>query len=236
MTSARVWRAYLDGACSDNHKADASTRRGGYGIWFEPQQQEVEEEQEEARRQEESEEKQTQEEKEEKEKEWQFSGPLPAPPAATNNRAELLSLITVFELWFDNRLPASAVDRLDIVMDNRYAVDIATQWLPAWRRRNFIKADGKPVQNRDLVMRFDALLQRARNEGRDFSITWTPAHEKEPAGVDKRSMVWRDWYGNDRADQLARAAAAALSTTTSSAATSAKETKVVAASVNKKTI
>lgn len=192
-TLSRVWRAYLDGACSDNHKANASTRLAGYGIWFEPQKEEME--------------KEDKQEEEDKQKMW-FNGPLPTPPAATNNRAELLSLITVFELWFDNQLPASALDRLDIVMDNLYAVDIATQWLPSWRRRNFVKANGEPVLNRDLVLRLDALLQSARNNGRNFSITWTRSHQEEPKNVEKTSTVWRDWYGNDRADQLARAAAA----------------------------
>lgn len=203
-TGKRLWRIFLDGACSNNHIVGVATasnttkvvgkaRAAGYGIWIEHDDDKI-------RRDNEAENKWT----------FEFSGPLPTPPEATNNRAELLSLITSLQLWFDNRLPARACDRLELLMDSQYVVKIATEWLPGWRRRGFIGTNGKPVLNKDLVKQLDQLLLRAELDNRDFSIVWTRAHQREPTRKD--SVEWRNWLGNKHADRLACAAAAAATT------------------------
>ena len=48
--------------------------------------------------------------------------------------------------------------RLLIQSDNKHLINTFTEWLPKWRERNMRKADGKPVENRDLIIDIDGLL------------------------------------------------------------------------------
>ena len=57
--------------------------------------------------------------------------------------------------------------RLLIQSDNSYVINVFTEWLPKWRKRNMRKADGKPVENRDLIEEIDRLLT-----GRDVEWQW----------------------------------------------------------------
>lgn len=200
------WRAYLDGACSGNHQSGA--RRAGYGIFIEPQG---------ANR---------------LTKDiaasdvtvdalmppsalaggaWCLSASLTAPPALTNNRAELTSVIRLLELWLGNQLPVGHRDKLTAVMDSTYVVTMINEWLPGWRRRGYKKANGEPVLNADLVRALDRLLQQAVRLQREFRVEWVRAHQKEPpclvpaefVAAHYDSLVWRNWFGNRQADNLA---------------------------------
>ena len=48
--------------------------------------------------------------------------------------------------------------RLLIQSDNKHLINTFTEWLPKWRERNMRKADGKPVENLDLIEEIDRLL------------------------------------------------------------------------------
>ncbi|MFE9675661.1 ribonuclease H [Streptomyces sp. NPDC006259] len=92
---------------------------------------------------------------------WE-AGPL---GKATNNVAELTAL---------ERLLA-AVDAdvpLEIRMDSQYAMKAVTTWLPGWKRNGWKTAAGKPVANRELVVRIDELL-----DGRTVEFRYVPAHQ-----------------------------------------------------------
>lgn len=92
---------------------------------------------------------------------WE-AGPL---GRATNNVAELTAL---------ERLLA-AVDAdvpLEIRMDSQYAMKAVTTWLPGWKRNGWKTAAGKPVANRELVVRIDELLG-----GRTVEFRYVPAHQ-----------------------------------------------------------
>lgn len=99
----------------------------------------------------------------------------------TNNRMELLAVIEGLR----------ALKRACIVAvhsDSRYVVDSVTKrWIDGWRRRGWIKRDGKPVLNRDLWEQLVPLL-----ETHDVSFVWVPGH----SGV----------VENERCDALAVAA------------------------------
>ena len=55
-------------------------------------------------------------------------------------------------------LPSHPRGRLPIQSDNKHLINTFTEWLPKWRERNMRKADGKPVENRDLIKEIDRLL------------------------------------------------------------------------------
>jgi len=92
---------------------------------------------------------------------WE-AGPL---GTATNNVAELTAL--------ERLLTAMAPDvPLEIRMDSQYAMKAVTTWLPGWKRKGWKTAAGKPVANRELVVRIDELL-----DGRSVEFRYVPAHQ-----------------------------------------------------------
>ncbi|MFJ1705600.1 ribonuclease H [Kitasatospora sp. NPDC088346] len=92
---------------------------------------------------------------------WQ-AGPL---GHSTNNIGELTALEQLL----------AATDRdvpLEVRLDSTYTRDAVTTWLAGWKRNGWKTAGGKPVANRELIQRIDALL-----EGRDVSFVYVPAHQ-----------------------------------------------------------
>lgn len=99
----------------------------------------------------------------------------------TNNRMEMLAVIRAVEFAPPHR-------QLTIYTDSQYVAKGICEWLPNWRRRNFIKSDGKPVKNADLWHQLDALCQN-----RQINWQWVRGHDGNS--------------GNERADFLASTAA-----------------------------
>ncbi|MEK8142090.1 ribonuclease H [Streptomyces sp. M10(2022)] len=92
---------------------------------------------------------------------WE-AGPL---GTATNNVAELTALQELLE-------STDATVPVEVRMDSQYAMNAVTKWLPGWKRNGWKTSGGKPVANRDLVTRIDALLS-----GRSVSFQYVPAHQ-----------------------------------------------------------
>ncbi|WNM32304.1 ribonuclease H [Streptomyces sp. Li-HN-5-11] len=112
---------------------------------------------------------------------WE-AGPL---GTATNNVAELTALERLL-VATDPQVP------LEVRMDSQYAMKAVTTWLPGWKRNGWKTAAGKPVANRELVVRIDELL-----DGRSVDFRYVPAHQ-----VDGDPL-------NDFADRAASQAASA---------------------------
>ncbi|MFI6645368.1 ribonuclease H [Streptomyces sp. NPDC050504] len=91
---------------------------------------------------------------------WE-AGPL---GHSTNNVAELTALAELLEATD----PAIA---LEVRMDSQYAMNAVSKWIAAWKRNGWLTASKKPVANKELVVRIDALLQ-----GRDVTFRHVAAH------------------------------------------------------------
>jgi ribonuclease HI len=107
-----------------------------------------------------------------------------AEPNTTNNRMELMAAIRGLETL---TRPCQVL----LQSDSQYVVKGIQSWLKDWKRRNWKKADGKPVLNADLWQALDAQLAKHQVEAR-----WVKGH----AGHSE----------NERVDQLASAAAQTL--------------------------
>jgi ribonuclease HI len=83
---------------------------------------------------------------------------------STNNIGELTALEQLLEAT-DPAVP------LEVRLDSTYTRDAATKWLAGWKRNGWKTAGGKPVANRELIQRIDALL-----EGREVTFVYVPAH------------------------------------------------------------
>ena len=105
-------------------------------------------------------------------------------PATTNNRMELMAAIMAIE----------AVKRpceIHLHTDSEYLRQGITEWLAGWRARGWRTADKKAVKNQDLWERLDAARSR-----HVIDWHWLKGHAGHA--------------GNERADELARAAIRAL--------------------------
>jgi len=101
-------------------------------------------------------------------------------PDTTNNRMELTAAIEALRAL---KQPCA----VDFYTDSQYLQKGITEWLPAWKRRGWRKANGKPVLNVELWQTLDDLCSR-----HEIRWHWVRGH----AG---------NAY-NERADQLASAA------------------------------
>jgi len=98
----------------------------------------------------------------------------------TNNRMELMAAIKALEA-----IRPARHSHVELWTDSKYVLKGITEWIEGWKKRNWRKADKKPVLNADLWQELDAL-----NNQHDVHWKWVKGH----AGI----------YGNEKADELAR--------------------------------
>ncbi len=107
-----------------------------------------------------------------------------AEAATTNNRMELTAVIEALSAL-------KRESRVRVFTDSEYVRRGITEWLKAWKARDWRTADKKPVKNRDLWEQLDAVAAR-----HDIEWRWVKGHSGVP--------------GNERVDALANAAIDAL--------------------------
>jgi len=111
--------------------------------------------------------------------------------ATTNNRMELLATIKALE----SLSTTAGASEIHITTDSRYVKDGITQWILRWRKNGWQTSNKKPIKNKDLWLRLDALQQRYGGRGGKGAHSstiewhWVKGHAGHP--------------GNTRADKLA---------------------------------
>lgn len=86
----------------------------------------------------------------------------------TNQQAELLGILHV--LLLNPKGP------LTIQMDSQYALNVTEKWAYGWAKRNWVKADGKSVLNRDII---EPLLELRRARKDPVTFQWVKGHRKD---------------------------------------------------------
>lgn len=107
-----------------------------------------------------------------------FSSPLHG--VQTNNRAELMAVYKAINLSSPSKI-------LKIYSDSKYIIGTFTTWSHKWIKNNWIKSNGLPVKNKDLIFKIFSLIQ-----SRYHPIIW------------KYVKAHSNHYGNREADALAR--------------------------------
>ena len=107
-----------------------------------------------------------------------------AAPATTNNRMELMAAIMALQTL---KRPCE----VRLTTDSSYVKDGILEWIAAWKRKGWRTAAKKPVKNRDLWERLDALAGRHKIEWR-----WVKGH----SGHAENERV--DALANQAIDQL----------------------------------
>ena len=100
--------------------------------------------------------------------------------STTNNRMEMMAAIKAIEA-----IKPNYKGPIVLFTDSTYVLKGITEWIVGWKKRGWKKSDKKPVINKDLWQRLDAL-----NAARDIRWEWVKGHDGD--------------LGNERADELAR--------------------------------
>jgi ribonuclease HI len=100
--------------------------------------------------------------------------------STTNNRMELMAAIQALAALREPCL-------IELYTDSQYVQKGISEWLPGWKKKNWKKADKKPVKNADLWQLLDHEASRHQ-----VSWHWVKGHSDHPE--------------NDRADALANQA------------------------------
>ena len=102
----------------------------------------------------------------------------------TNNRIEMMAVIVGLEAL-------QRACQVKITTDSQYVMKGMMEWLPGWKKRNWVTAGKKAVKNVDLWQRLEKAAQ-----GHELEWEWVRGHQGH--------------VENERADQLAVAAREAL--------------------------
>ncbi len=102
----------------------------------------------------------------------------------TNNRMEMMAVIVGLEAL-------QRACQVKITTDSQYVMKGMMEWLPGWKKRNWVTAGKKAVKNVDLWQRLEKAAQ-----GHELEWAWVRGHQGH--------------VENERADQLAVAAREAL--------------------------
>jgi len=102
----------------------------------------------------------------------------------TNNVAEIQGLYHLLKFLEDYKLQV-----VRVYTDSEYLRTSMTEWCKRWEKNNWLKADGSPVGNRELLEKTYNLLKTLRQTGVDIQIYWIRSHDGH--------------LGNERADILA---------------------------------
>ncbi len=98
-----------------------------------------------------------------------------AVPKTTNNRMEITAAIEGLLM-----LPPGSEAQIFTTSD--YLFQGATRWIHGWRKRNWVKRDGKPVANGDLWRALDQQMGM-------YAIHWVNAKGKEKPALDEAGKL-----------------------------------------------
>jgi ribonuclease HI len=111
-----------------------------------------------------------------------------AEKQTTNNRMELQAVIAALEALSQE---GEKEEKIVVYTDSQYAQKGMSIWLPEWKKKGWITSDKKPVKNKELWQRLEALAGL-------FSVSW----------------VWVKGHAgnkyNERCDELTRIAIVSL--------------------------
>lgn len=89
-------------------------------------------------------------------------------PNTTNNRMELLAVISALEAL-------TRASQVRVTTDSKYVQNGITEWIRNWKRNGWKTAAKKPVKNSDLWQRLDQLVAQ-----HDVAWAWVKGHSGHP--------------------------------------------------------
>lgn len=114
----------------------------------------------------------------------------------TNNKAELSGIKYAFKTISENQ--ELFKDKKNIICtDSMYSINCIDKWSKSWSKNGWKNSKGQEVKNKELIQ--DILtLRDSINQDIKISFKHIPSHTQEP--LDKKSLEWLFWYGNNKVD------------------------------------
>jgi ribonuclease HI len=113
----------------------------------------------------------------------------------TSQRMELIACIRGITETLEHELYDN--NQIMILSDSMYTINSMTKWAYNWEKNNWKKSDKTPVLNIDLIKELFQLTCE-----NNIKYKHIKSHKKEPNN--KLSDKWKHWYGNNKADELAK--------------------------------
>jgi ribonuclease HI len=110
----------------------------------------------------------------------------------TNQVSEIKACIVAIKTIVDSKEPFKSIL---ICSDSMYTINCITKWCKTWEKKGWKKADGKTIENLELI-------QTLYKYSQTYNVKYkhVKGHSNEPS-ID--SPNYKDWYGNMMADKLA---------------------------------
>lgn len=92
-------------------------------------------------------------------------------PESTNNEAEIVALLQALKI-----ATRTGVRNLHLILDSKYALQGATEWLTKWKNNNWYRSDGNEVTNVSVWKEIDQYLQGLASLETTITWQWVKGH------------------------------------------------------------
>ena len=129
-------------------------------------------------------------------RDWDEGRALETTERQTNNRGELWAILRGLEILVEHKEQLLELQDIHIYTDSQLCMNIFTQWILKWKRNGWRKADGKQIENLDLIQRIYEIVHGFHHVNK-----WTVYFEHVRAHTGGTSY---EAYWNDVVDRLAQ--------------------------------
>jgi len=111
----------------------------------------------------------------------------------TNQVAELTAYLRGLEILIEKNIK----NFVYVYTDSMYLINIYTNWIKKWESAGWTKADGKEIENLDLIKE---IYNKIKETSLKIFYKHVRSHQDKP---DEGTDEYLIWYGNNKADELA---------------------------------
>lgn len=94
----------------------------------------------------------------------------------SNNYAELTAFVRALETVSEK---VGGLTDVLMLIDSKYVIKGASEWLSRWKKNDWTKGDGEPISNKDLWVKVDALLEKAKEKDVNLTFKWVKGHSDD---------------------------------------------------------
>jgi ribonuclease HI len=125
----------------------------------------------------------------------QFNKTIIETNQPTNNEMELSGIKLIFKTIYKNKELFTNKEVI-ICSDSQYSINCIENWSSGWIKNGWVNSKKEPVKNKELIQK----ILEFKSKCKDISIKFKHVfgHIKEP--LDKSSLEWLLWFGNNKVD------------------------------------
>lgn len=119
----------------------------------------------------------------------------------TNNVAELTAILLAIESIIDkNKTPSfEKPHQICLYTDSEYSMNCITKWANGWKKNDWKRKNKGKVQE----VKNKNLIKQIHEYYCQYNIRFVHVRSHQPEPMNKNSLKYKIWYGNDMADKFA---------------------------------